>query len=347
MTGLRAIPTNVVTGFLGVGKTTAILHLLKHRPEGERWAVLVNEFGQVGIDGGLFQSATGSGSTDEIFIREVPGGCMCCTNGLPMQVALNQLIQKARPDRLLIEPTGLGHPAEILEVITGPHYRDVLSLRAVITLVDARTIHDARYTGNATFNQQIEVADMVVASKADLAGLDDVTALQHYLDEKVEGAGTVHMISQGQLELAWLDRPHRESGQGGSTSGSHQHTSPEVIGSSQPVPAGTDYVRYDNARDGYRSLGWIFGPETVFDQDALLVLLSGLDHVRFKGVFITEEGIFAYNFAGDGLSRFALDEAMDSRMELICEADTTGLDDLESQLLACRMSDGDQERVFR
>ncbi|HBC56865.1 MAG TPA: cobalamin biosynthesis protein CobW, partial [Gammaproteobacteria bacterium] len=81
MPALEAIPTNVITGFLGVGKSTAILNLLKNKPGNERWAVLVNEFGEVGIDGTLF-----SGKEAEktgVFIREVSGGCMCCAAGLP------------------------------------------------------------------------------------------------------------------------------------------------------------------------------------------------------------------------------------------------------------------------
>ena len=90
---ITAVPTNIITGFLGVGKTSAILHLLRHKPDDERWAVLVNEFGEIGVDGSLLQGrhaeATG------VFVREVPGGCMCCTAGLPMQIALNQLDRKS------------------------------------------------------------------------------------------------------------------------------------------------------------------------------------------------------------------------------------------------------------
>lgn len=94
--------TNLITGFLGSGKTTTIRHLLAHKPDRERWAVLVNEFGEIGIDGALLAD---SGAV----LKEIPGGCMCCVNGLPMQVGLNMLLQQAKPDRLLIEPTGLGH----------------------------------------------------------------------------------------------------------------------------------------------------------------------------------------------------------------------------------------------
>lgn len=90
-------------GFLGVGKTTAILDLFKQKPKNENWAVLVNEFGKIGIDGAIYSAAG-------ITVKEVAGGCLCCAVGLPFQVSVNRLLKEVRPDRLLIEPTGLGHP---------------------------------------------------------------------------------------------------------------------------------------------------------------------------------------------------------------------------------------------
>ena len=178
---LQAVPTNVITGFLGVGKTTAILNLLKNKPDNERWAVLVNEFGEIGVDGSLFE---GQHSQQQgVFIREVPGGCMCCTSGLPMQIALNQLLSKAKPDRLLIEPTGLGHPKEVLEVLTSEYYQDVLSLHKTLTIVDARKLKQQRYTDHDTFNQQIALADMVVGNKTDLYESKDKARLSDYVKQ--------------------------------------------------------------------------------------------------------------------------------------------------------------------
>ncbi len=144
-TPISGVPTNIITGFLGVGKTSAILNLMKHKPEGEKWAVLVNEFGEIGVDGSLIQGQ--KPGAQSVFIREVPGGCMCCAAGLPMQIALNQLLTEAKPDRLLIEPTGLGHPKEVLEVLSSEHYRQVLSLQKNITLVDARKLSNTRTQG--------------------------------------------------------------------------------------------------------------------------------------------------------------------------------------------------------
>ena len=162
-TPILSVPTNIITGFLGAGKTSAILNLLKHKPEGERWAILVNEFGEIGVDGSLVEGHAGIDT--DIHIREVPGGCMCCAAGLPMQLALNQLLRRARPHRLLIEPTGLGHPLEVLQTLSANHNREVLSIEKTLTLVDARNLQDERYTSHETFRQQLSIADVVVANK--------------------------------------------------------------------------------------------------------------------------------------------------------------------------------------
>lgn len=193
----QAIPTNLILGFLGVGKTTAILDLLKSKPEGEVWAVLVNEFGEVGIDGAILQM-------EGAFVKEVPGGCMCCVAGLPMQVGLNQLIQKTRPDRLIIEPTGLGHPAQIMKTLTGEHYAKVLALGPVITLVDPRKLKDERVLDNVQFRDQVAAADILVANKTDLCTQEQLTYFECWAGELEPKKAGVFQVCHGQLNPAWL-----------------------------------------------------------------------------------------------------------------------------------------------
>ena len=106
----KRIPTNVVTGFLGVGKTTAIKHLLKTKPADEQWAVLVDEFGEMGIDGALLQA-------DDNMVTQVAGGCTCCKVQSLSRVVLQHLIDEHKPDRLIIEPTGLAMPKQIMEML--------------------------------------------------------------------------------------------------------------------------------------------------------------------------------------------------------------------------------------
>ncbi len=156
------ITTHVITGFLGTGKTTALISLLHQKPKHERWAILVNEFGQMGLDVDFIPDI------ENTQIKQVPGGCLCCAAKLPFQVALNQLIKEARPDRIFIEPTGLGHPENILGILTGEHFRSVLDVRATLTLIDPRHLSSAKHVQHALYQQQLNVGDIWVANKTDL-----------------------------------------------------------------------------------------------------------------------------------------------------------------------------------
>ena len=160
------IPTNIITGFLGVGKTTAINALLADKPEGENWAILVNEFGQVGIDQEMLLDQNG------LHVKELAGGCICCALGASLGKTVRALIEQASPDRLLIEPTGIGHPEGIIDTLTGPAFRDKLDLRATICLLDPRSLGEPEVINNETFHDQLNLADVVLINKCDLASAE-------------------------------------------------------------------------------------------------------------------------------------------------------------------------------
>jgi len=330
---ITQIPTNIITGFLGVGKTTAIQKLLSQKPVAERWAVLVNEFGEVGIDLNLFSSANGHKSG--VTIRQVPGGCMCCVNGLPMQMALNLLLQESKPHRLLIEPTGLGHPKEVLAILSGEYYREVLSLQATLSLVDARKISDTRYTSNDTFNQQIEIAEVVIANKADLYHPDDFPLLVGYVDENFGlDKKQVYQVRHGAVELEWLAQPASEKNQ-------NAYRKVATVNNSSVLPPTLDtpregFVSADNAGDGFFSRGWIFNPGWQFDSVKLLSLFQGLDVERLKGVFITSEGFIGFNKVDDVVTQLRFNFMPDSRVEVISTRPRV-IADLEKSLLDCRV----------
>ncbi len=321
------VPVNVITGFLGVGKTSAILHLLAQKPAYETWAVLVNEFGEIGVDGSLFK---GEHSEDKgIFVREVPGGCMCCAAGLPMQIALSQLLAVANPDRLLIEPTGLGHPKEVLDSLSAKHYQNILSLQKTITLIDSRKLRDLRIVQNDTYNQQIDVADTIVGNKVDLYSSDDKRSLLSYVRKRGKSESNVIFANQGQIPLSELD--------GAATyrsSALHQHSDESgtnPIASDLPIPE-CGFIKATNEAEGFRSAGWRFASDKVFDRDKLSSLLAGISAERIKAVFITSTGIFGYNATPDALTEIELDDCLESRLEII----SGETDDLfEAQLLDC------------
>jgi G3E family GTPase len=320
-----AVPTNIITGFLGVGKTSAILHLLKNKPENERWAILVNEFGEIGVDGSLM-----AGEYSEqhgVYIQEVPGGCMCCAAGVSMQVALNQLLKRAKPDRLLIEPTGLGHPKEVLKVLSAEHYQTVLTLQKTITLVDARNLSEQRYTTHDIFNQQIAIADTVIGNKVDVYRDGDKEQLINYVKKHSQTNANVHFAQQGNITLSQLAGTTSL----GLTSKSHYHETEKALMTNFPMPE-CGFIKAINTGEGFSSIGWRFSSAKVFNYRKLQAFLTHITAERIKAVFITEFGTFGYNIAIDGLTESALNDGKESRIEIISQQIN---ESLEAQLMAC------------
>ncbi len=325
---IQLVPTNIITGFLGAGKTSAILNLLKHKPGGERWAVLVNEFGEIGVDGSLVQ---GHAEADgEVYIREVPGGCMCCTAALPMQMALSQLLSKARPHRLLIEPTGLGHPLEVLQTLAAPHNRDYLLVQKTLTLVDARSLSDPRYREHETFRQQLAIADVIVGNKEDLYGPADRENLQVFSRELCRSGTELIFTHYGQLDMAVLESSTAALVEPAS---GHHHAQDKtsLLAEDLPMPE-CGFVTAVNQGEGFESIGWRFSPQKLFARERLCAFLTGLRVERMKAVFITPEGVFGYNMTRDALTETELDDCVESRIEIISDHIESGWID---GLLAC------------
>jgi hypothetical protein len=172
----KPVSTNIITGFLGVGKTSLIKALLAQKPKDEVWAVLINEFGEVGLDSHLL----GAGAP-KVVIKEVAGGCLCCAAGLPIQVAINQLLAKAKPDRLIIEPTGLGHTDQILTLLQSEYYQQVISLDSTLCLVDARKVSVTAYRENELFIKQLQCSDVILANKSTEYSSEKFEDLQAFL----------------------------------------------------------------------------------------------------------------------------------------------------------------------
>lgn len=324
------IPTNIITGFLGSGKTTAILDILQRKPTHEKWAVLVNEFGEIGIDGKIL---AGSGAE----IREVAGGCMCCVGNLPMHVALNNLIAKVQPDRLLVEPSGLGHPQEIIDTLSGGQYAEVLDLRAVICLIDPRKLRDQRYLSHPIFNDQLKVADIIVANKMDLCGDSERELLVDFVAKLPTQPQQIGWAERGELQLQWLDYARAAAVVPAKLSMTQDNlllSNPDM-----PLPIflmpGTEFARREHRGADFSSCGWLFADNIRFDFLRLMGLMSGLNMRRLKAVMQTERGNFVFN-ADDGV--LSVNEIMgnvDSVIECIADTDTDW-SALEQQLLAAR-----------
>jgi len=160
------IPCTLVTGFLGAGKTTVINQLLATKPDDERWALLINEFGRIGIDGALLASSQDNDLEQKnIAIREVSGGCICCTSQLPLQIAISRLLSEHHPQRLLIEPTGLAHPRELILQLSAPHWQTALKMNAVITVLSGEQWQQIKYRDHDGYQAHVRDADVLIINR--------------------------------------------------------------------------------------------------------------------------------------------------------------------------------------
>ena len=283
------IPVSLVIGFLGVGKTTAILDLFAQpRADGSRWAVLVNEFGKVGLDGARLEAGG-------VTVREVAGGCICCTTNVAMRTGLVRLLREVRPDRLIIEPSGLAHPAAILDTLRSPGLRESVVPRATIGLVDPRRLADRRITDHPTFRDQLELADVLVMNHD-----DDATDAERDRFDAVAAALTppklvVGKTSFGRLDPAWLDL--------------------------DPAPARARFRIH--APDAVAGEGWVFPPDEVFDvlrlEAAVQAIVGTPGVVRVKGLFRTPIGWREVDAVADRIRWVPTAWRRDSRVDVLAE----------------------------
>lgn len=157
---MRKIPANIISGFLGSGKTTAIIGLLEQKPPEECWAIVVNEFGKVSIDGQTLQSKSASGSVFDIL-----GGCICCSAKIYLKENLEKIVETEKFDRIVIEPSGLGGIEMVSEMVG---LIPALSLMPVVCIVDITSIENPQFKRIPIYSAQIRMADRIVFSKGDL-----------------------------------------------------------------------------------------------------------------------------------------------------------------------------------
>ena len=220
MSDLSKLPVTVITGFLGAGKTTLIRHLMQN-PQGKRLAVVVNEFGDVGVDGDILKSCAIPDCPAENII-ELANGCICCTvadDFIPTIEALMALTP--RPDHILIETSGLALPKPLLKAFEWPAIRSRITVDGVIALADAEAVAAGRFAPNIAavdaqraadssidhetplsevFGDQISCADIILLTKPDLAGPEGVAAARALIAAEAPRPLPVVEVAEGAVD---------------------------------------------------------------------------------------------------------------------------------------------------
>jgi G3E family GTPase len=336
---------NLITGFLGAGKTTLIRNLLSQRPAAERWAVIVNEFGVVGIDGTTIEAATSGPSgappgrstaasthgPRTVLVREVAGGCICCAANVPLRVAITDVLRRERPDRLLIEPSGLGHPAAILATLAAPGLAGALVIGAVICVADpGRPLPGTAPAGSTdplddTWHDQLAMADVVVANKRDRVDEPRYQAFIAYAGNLYPPKQAIVPAVEGRVPATLLDAPRARWRP--ALAGGHDPGTVTAIAPPCPIP-GLGH-RHAAGTSQAASLGWLFDDpacaRSVFDAERIdrlmirlvpMIAACGMRLLRAKGALRTDHGtrlvewssgqVCSSPLAFDGPSRFEL-----------------------------------------
>lgn len=191
------VPATVVTGFLGAGKTTLIRHMLQNA-SGKRIALIINEFGDLGVDGDILKGCGAETCTADDIV-ELSNGCICCTVADDFIPTIEKLLARdPKPDHIVIETSGLALPQPLIRAFNWPGISTQVTVDGVVTVVDGRAVHDGQFAHNVAavdaqraqdenldhetplselFDNQVACADMIVVNKSDLLDPAEVDAL--------------------------------------------------------------------------------------------------------------------------------------------------------------------------
>ncbi|NWJ49375.1 MAG: hypothetical protein HXX14_00790 [Bacteroidetes bacterium] len=272
---MEKIPVHVISGFLGSGKTTAIINLLNQKTDNTEWAVIINEFGKISIDG---QTVCSNSRFENVFT--ISGGCICCSAKEYFRDDLEKIVRTKRFTRIIIEPSGLGGVEMISEVVEN---HPTLFFKPVICLVDITGIENPRQQMNPVYRKQISKADVILFTKRDL--IPDSTIQQNLIKKfKYLFPDTNVNDNNRTSDLLDLDYLHGEVNNENVT---FSVDNPELWDSN------------------YIEKSWSFHPNTIFNKVKLTRLFDdNLLIIRAKGYVHTGDG---WNLLNLTLTGFTLD----------------------------------------
>ena len=302
---ISKIPATIITGFLGAGKTTLIRHMLQNA-QGRRIALIINEFGDLGVDGDILKGC-GDETCREEDVMELSNGCICCTVADDFIPTMEKLLAREdRPDHIVIETSGLALPQPLVRAFNWPGISTQVTVDGVVTVVDGKAVTEGRFAHSVAavdaqrqldenldhetplselFEDQIACADMIVVNKTDLLEGAEAEALVGTLRESSRSGVQVVTTSMGKLPVdvllgqgigaeSDLDSRHELHHHHHDHSDEHEHHHDH------------DHDHHhDHDHDAFESfvvtLGEITDPKAFSDQ--VSTIISAHDILRLKG----------------------------------------------------------------
>jgi cobalamin biosynthesis protein CobW len=217
---IEKIPVTIITGFLGAGKTTLVRHLMLN-PQGRRLAILVNEFGDLGIDGDILKGCADANCPEDAIV-ELTNGCLCCTVADDFVPTISALLARPQPpDHILIETSGLALPKPLLKAFEWPDLRSRITVDGVIAVADAEAVADGRFAPDLAaiarqrlgdqsidhdtplgevFEDQVACADIVILNKADLVSPERLAEARRIVLAEAPRSIPVLDITEGRVD---------------------------------------------------------------------------------------------------------------------------------------------------
>lgn len=273
------IPLDIISGFLGAGKTTLILKMLKERKGNEKIFILENEYGKAGIDGSLL-----SGNKAEI--KEIYSGCICCSLKGEFTQVLKQAISSINPGRILIEPTGIGKLSEILQIVQQPCFHETIVTDHVITVVDVHEVHNYLKNFGEFYKDQIYHAKIIVLSKTQEIPYPKIQEIVTLIREHNSTAKIV-TSPWDQLDIQEIlqeDKPYEE------LSKNEDVISPKKLSYTKKQPASSRTCNHHSGTDIFDNVSW--KGLRVFSISSLNAVLSAVSTGQY-GKILRAKGIVA------------------------------------------------------
>ncbi|WP_302243374.1 CobW family GTP-binding protein [Blautia sp.] len=300
------VKIDIISGFLGAGKTTLIKKLLKDGFQGEQVVLIENEFGEIGIDGGFLKEAG-------IQIREMNSGCICCSLVGDFGTSLKEVVTKYNPDRILIEPSGVGKLSDVIKAVQGVQDEVDIKLNSYTTVVDAKKCKMYMKNFGEFFDNQIQYAGAIIMSRTDIASEKKVQESLELLRslnkdaaiittpiENLDGKKLVEVMEHPvSLEQEMLEEEHEHHHHHDGECGcGHDHEEHEHHHHDGECGCGHDH-HHHHADEVFTS----WGRETIkkFTREGLEKILEALSEsdkygiiLRAKGMLPAEDGTWIY-----------------------------------------------------